>query len=345
VLCLNDTGPFAAELEGVGVRVHLLHRRGEGPDYLAFRKAADFFRELSPDIVHTHNTQPFIDGGLGAILARVPVLIHTDHARDFPDKRRYMLAERVLSRFAEKVVGVSDHTGRNLVEFERIDPSRIITIHNGIEDPARRDVDAAAKRSELGIPPDAMLIGVGVRFTEQKGLEYLLRALPTVRERVPHVHLALAGYGPLEVELKEQAERLGLSDGIHFLGAREDMAEVLAALDVYALPSIWEGFPMVVLEAMAAGLPIVATRVGGVAEAVEHERTGLLVAPRDPERLAAALIRVLCDETLRHEYGSAARRFFEERFTAEAMSRNYAALYEECRFGRPGARARARASR
>ncbi len=179
----------------------------------------------------------------------------------------------------------------------------------------------------MGVPTDALLLGVGVRFTEQKGLRYLLEAMPKVHEAVPNTHLVMAGYGPLAEELEKTAASLDVDTVTHFVGARLDMVEVLLALDVYVLPSVWEGLPMVLLEAMAAGLPVVASRVGGVPEAVEHERTGLLVQPRRPAELAAALIALLRDEERRRAYGLAARRAFEERFTAQHMTRRYAELY------------------
>lgn len=326
VLCLNEMGPLAEELKADGIPVYLLPSRRR-PDYFAFAKARTHFREHRPHVVHTHNTQPFIDGGLGAVLARVPRLIHTDHARDFPDKKRYMLAERVLSRFAYRVVGVSDHTGTNLIRFVKIDPAKITTVYNGIEPEKAPAVDVAEKRRELGIPAKALVLGVGVRLTEQKGLRYLLAAMPEVSARVPEAHLAIAGYGPLADELQAAARDLGVSGCTHFLGPRQDMPEVLQVFDIYVLPSVWEGFPMIILEAMAAGLPIVATRVGGVPEAVEHGQTGLLVEPRRPDRLAEALSHLLTDPESRRRFGTAARGRFQERYTAAAMARAYEELY------------------
>jgi glycosyltransferase involved in cell wall biosynthesis len=329
VLCLNEGGPLADELTSSGIPVRVLPS-GRRPDYLAFARVASLFRDLKPEIVHTHNTQPFIDAGLGALLARVPRLIHTDHARDFPDKKRYMLAERVLSHFTHRVVGVSGHTARNLVRFEKMNPDRVVTVFNGIEDSGQGVVvDPRLKRAELGLPVDAPVVGVGVRFTEQKGLRYLLESWPAVLRVIPDARLALAGYGPLEQELKAHAQRLGIAGKSHFLGPRSDMGEVLHAFDVYALPSIWEGFPMILLEAMAACLPVVATHVGGAPEAIEDGCTGLLVEPRDIEGLADALIRLLSDPGMQERFGRSGRQRFEENFTASVMARAYERLYED----------------
>ncbi|MFQ5688788.1 MAG: glycosyltransferase [Gemmatimonadota bacterium] len=329
VLCLNETGPLAAELEQRGIAVLQLPKpSGARPDYFAFHRVARVLRERGIDVLHTHNTQPFIDGGIAGILARVPRHIHTDHARDFPDKRRYMLAERVLSRFADRVVGVSRHTSSDLVRYEGIDPARVVTIHNGIDSvPYEREVDAVAKRRSLGLSPSTPVLGLGVRLTEQKGIEHLLRAMVTVRRRIPEVVLLIAGYGPLAGDLEALAGRLGVAGCTRFLGPRLDMEELLHVFDVYVLPSLWEGFPLVLLEAMAAGCPIVATDVGGVSEAVRPGHNGLLAQPANPEALAAAILRLLEDEDLRLRFAAGGKRLLREEFRADVMARRYEELY------------------
>lgn len=328
VLCLNDKGPLAEDVEAAGVPVLLLPGPKDRPDYLAFRRVRRVIRERGIEVLHTHNTQPFIDAGLAGLLAGVRTHVHTDHARDFPDKRRYMLAERALSRIAYRVVGVSEDTCRKLARWERIPPERMSVIHNGIEgDRFDIRIDRRAKRAEIGIPPDVPVVGVAVRLSEQKGLEYLLRALPAVHERFPGTVAVIAGEGPLEDDLRRLSRELGVVPHVRFLGVRADVAELLQVFDVYALPSLWEGLPMVVLEAMAAGVPIVAAEVGGVPEAVVQGRTGVLVPPRRPDALAAALVGLLGDPDRRRSYGAAARRRFRERFSAETMARGYEALY------------------
>lgn len=328
VLCLNQGGPFARDLEEQGIPVHVLGRRGRWLDYFQFGRVAGHLRRRCPDIVHTHNTQPFIDGGLGALLARVAVHVHTDHARHFPDKRRYLLAERLLSTRTYRVVGVSEDTSRKLVSRVGIARHRVETVANGIVDPLSRPLPTREqKREELGIPDDAPVLGVGVRLSDQKGLSYLIEAMPRVQEEVPGVRLLIAGYGPQERELREQVDRLSVGDCVSFLGRRLDMLAVTRTFDVYVLPSIWEGMPMVLLEAMALGRPIVATPVGGVPTLVDHGRNGLLVPPREPVTLAEALTDLLRDPEKRKRFGRESRRRFEEGFTAEVMARNYADLY------------------
>lgn len=328
ILCLKEAGPLADVARDHGIPVHGIGYVAGRPDYLAFTKVARVLRERRVSVVHSHNTCAFIFGTLGARLAGVRTIVHTDHARAFPDRFRYMAAEYLLSHLVYRVVGVSAPTSEALHRHERIPRRKLVTVPNGI-DRSRYTValDRGQVRRALGIAPEARVIALAARLTEQKGLQYLLHALPAVIARHPDVVLLVAGDGPLRPALEALAAELGVAPHVRFLGMRDDIAALLRACDVYALPSVWEGLPMAVLEAMAAGLPVVGTDVGGVGTAVAHEVTGLLVPKRDPARLAEALVAVLGDRVLRRRLGDEARRVFERRFTAEAMARAYEALY------------------
>lgn len=328
VVCLRNKGPLADQLEDEGVRVFLLDSPPGKPDYFAFRRVARLIRERGFDVVHTHNTQAFMDGGLGAKLAGVPTLVHTDHARIFPDKRRYMFAEHVLSHLAYRVVGVSEDTSANLVRYEKISREKLLTIPNGID--GRRynvTVDAAAKRRELGLPAEGPVIGLGARLTPQKGLIHLLRAMAVLQQRVPNLSCVIAGEGELDAELKSAARELGVDDRVRFVGMRLDLPQLLKVFDLYVLPSEWEGLPMAILEAMGSGCPIVATDVGGLRTAIESDVNGRLVPPRDPQALADAIAGLLASPETRRRYAAEAKGTFHERFSAEAMTRRYEKLY------------------
>jgi glycosyltransferase involved in cell wall biosynthesis len=329
VLCLRDVGPLGEALRAdLGIPVHKLREDGDVPDRLAFMKIARFLRGRGFDVIHTHNTEPFVEGSLGGLLARVRTLVHTDHARPFPDKRRYMLAEWLMSQFAWKVVGVSDHTTSNLRRYEKIPSSKLVTIVNGIEgDRYDRAVDRPAVRRELGIPADAPVLGFASRLVEQKGLVHLLDALPAVRAAHPDVLLLVAGEGDQREMLESEVRDRGLVDVVRFLGVRLDIPSLLKVFDLHVLPSLWEGLPMIILESMAAGCPTVATSVGGVPTALQDGHTGRLVPPRDPHALAGAINDLLGDEARRRTLGEAARRTFDQRFTADIMARRYEALY------------------
>jgi glycosyltransferase involved in cell wall biosynthesis len=327
-LCTKDGGPLADELTARGIPVFHLPRPHGRADYFAALKIARILRRERIDVIHTHNTSPFIDGGLAAVLAGTRTHVHTDHSRLFPDKRRYVIAEHIMSHFAYRVVGVSDHTVAELRRYERIPLSKLTTIPNGIDSQAfAREREGAAKRRELGISPTAPVIGVAVRLTEQKGLTYLLQAMPEILAAHPDTVLVIAGDGILAGSLREEAAARGVADSVRFIGPRRDIPELLGMFDVYALPSEWEGLPMIILEAMASGCPIVASDVGGLRMAVREGENGCLIAPRDVRALAHRLISLIGDPRRRREFGDAGRRYFRERFSAEAMAAAYARLY------------------
>src|SRR5919198_2621411 len=177
VLCLNFTGPLAEILRDVDVPVLLVESRPGRPDYFAWRRVARVLREQRVDVVHTHNTPALIDGVLGAKLAGTRTIIHTDHGRLFPDKRRYVVAEHVLSYFVDKIATVSEEASQNLRRYERIAAHKLVTIPNGVER-ARYEtgIDRARLRRELGIRGTGPIVGFGARLADQKGLVYLLEA-------------------------------------------------------------------------------------------------------------------------------------------------------------------------
>lgn len=329
VLCLRERGRYAEDIEALGIPVYLLEQKPKGVDYFGFLKVARLLKEKRIDVIHTHNTQAFFDGTLAAIFARVPTTIHTDHARSFPDKTRYMIAEWAMSQFAYKVVGCSEHTSQQLIEYEKISARKIVTIPNGI-DPSRFEItfDKASKRRELGIAPEGPVIGLAVRLSDQKGVTFLLQAMPEILHHHPDTTLLIVGDGELKTDLQREAETLGISARVIFCGPRKDIPELLKLLDVYVLPSKWEGLPMVILEAMATGCPVVATNVGGNASAVINGQTGTLVPSEDPKALSSAIIPLLTSSQLRAQYAAAGRALFDAKFSAHIMTRQYEQLYQ-----------------
>jgi sugar transferase (PEP-CTERM/EpsH1 system associated) len=327
VLCLRDLGEFVPEVESMGIKVHFLPQT-KGTDYLSFLKVAKILRHEKPDVIHTHNTQPFIDGTIGALLAGVKTIVHTDHARIFPDKRRYMFAEWVMSHFAYKVVGVSDDTSQNLIRYEKISRKKVLTIPNGIDEKKFSiKIDKKAKRRELGILGDGPIVGLGVRLTEGKGINYLLRAMPDIIEKFRDIILVIVGDGPAKDKLEKQSVGLGIDRNVLFLGPRLDIPELLKLFDIYVLPSLSEGLPMVLLEAMAAGCPVIATNVGGVPTMIKHGENGSLIEPKNHKVLASEIIRLLSDKKLRNRYSKNGLNLFREKFSADIMTRKYEQLY------------------
>ncbi len=329
VLCLREEGPLAEELRAEQVPILSIDSDPTRADYLASLKVARLLREFRPDVIHTHNTTALLFGVSGAKLAGVPWVVHTDHSRMYPEQPHIGFAERFMSRWVDRFVAVSDTTADELDRHLGIPRNRILTVTNGIEGSRYRcTVDRVAKRSELGLPVEAFVVGVTARIVREKGLTVLLEAVHQLRSRCPTLHVVLAGSGVAEQELRTQAAALGLRDRVHFLGLRRDIPALLQVFDAYVLPSLREGLPLGILEAMAAARPIVASEVGGVGTAIQHEVSGLLVEAGQADQLANAIERFVEQPQFARQLGDAAERTFSERFSAEAMVRRYESLYE-----------------
>jgi glycosyltransferase involved in cell wall biosynthesis len=327
VLCLEYRGAIGEALEERRIPVDLVPN-AHHPDRLAPLKVARYLFRNRFEVVHTHNTQAFLEGLPGAFAARVPTRIHTDHGRQYPDQRKLLIAERVMARFATHIVAVSATTAADLQRHQRISERRIRVISNGVDGAAfARPVDVAAKRRALGLPPHAPVLGLAARLVQEKGIIYLLQAMPRLLESTPALQLLIAGEGDLCDTLTEAVSQLGIANHVHFLGMRRDTPELLKAFDIFMLPSISEGLPMALLEAMAAGLPIIASDVGGVSFAVRHGVNGLLVPPADPRAISNAAEALLANPSRMRDFGSMSRDLFERHFSARAMAGAYETLY------------------
>ncbi len=267
-------------------------------------------------------------------LARVPVRVPTHHTKieGAPRALDRLHGWLVNSPLTSRMVTVSPRVRQMALADEGVRPERVVVILNGIIPPAPSAalVETRARLSEeRGIPANApLLLAVG-RLVEQKGFCHLLAALPAVLRDFPRVHLLVAGDGHLRGELEAQARSLDAPAKVHFLGIRDDVPDLLAAADVFVLPSLWEGLPIALLEAMGAGKPVVATRVEGVEDVVEDAVNGLLVPPGDSAALAEAITRLLVDADLRAALGRRARRRVEQDFTIEKMCCEYERLFLE----------------
>ena len=329
VCCLGDLGPNTEELEHKGIPIFLVKKR-PGLDYLLPFKLRKLFLRRKIQIVHTHGINPFFYGTIGAILAKVPVKIQTDHARGaFPVARKEMISEMVLSWFVNRIVAVSEGVKSDLVKYEHISLEKIQVIYNGIDESKFRvKIDKKKKREEFSIRVYDKVIGVGVRLSEQKGIKYLIEAVSLTAKPFPSIKLLIIGDGECRTGLEKLASDCGIPDKVIFTGFRSDIPELLQIIDVYALPSLWEGHPLVLLEAMAAGKPIVATDIPGNRETVSNGHTGLLVPPKDSSALADALRTLLKNEKLRNDIGINGYEKFKERFVVGRIVEEYQELYE-----------------
>lgn len=291
-------------------------------------------RSLEVDIVHTHTSKAGFVGRLAARLARVPRIFHTPHGHIFhgyfgPAGTRIFIAlERLAAGFTDRIVALTAAEATQHLALGIGRPDQFVTIPSGV-DLAQVQAAAAASprvRESLGLRPTTPLIGAVSRLVAVKGLGHLVAALPKILRRCPEAHLAIAGEGAERPALEAQAAGLGVAPRVHFLGYREDADAVIGALDVFVLPSLNEGLGKVLVTAMALGIPVVASRVGGVGDVVEDGRQGLLVSPADPATLADAVTAVLEDRPRAAALGAAGRARAPH-FSAEVMLKRHAELY------------------
>lgn len=275
-------------------------------------------------VFHAHLTWPLrcSTGIVAAAAARVPAIVATQHLLPLLPARPPRVKRAVVQACVDRYVAVS--TAMGVALRSGLPAERVSVIHNGIPvEPYRGARDAAIRRTLA--PDDAPLVLTVARLHAQKGIPFLLGALA----RLPRVRLAIAGDGPDRVALESEAVRLGVADRVRMLGEREDVPELLAACDVFVLPSLFEGLPVSVLEAMASARPVIATAIGGTAEVVAHEETGLLVPPGDAASLAGAIDRLLGDPVLAARLAARGRALVEQEFSATVMAERVAQLYDQ----------------
>ncbi|MFU2485969.1 TIGR03088 family PEP-CTERM/XrtA system glycosyltransferase [Thauera sp. WH-1] len=304
------------------------------------------FRERRPAIVHTRNLAA-LEAAVPARLAGVPVRVHGEHGWDVSDpggtRRKFQLLRRAYSPFVSRYVALSGHIESYLTERVGIAPARVERICNGVDTlrfyPVPGGVRTALPGAPFGAKPGAgpgdahtVVIGSVGRLQAIKDQLNLVRAFALARARGGAgraLRLIIAGDGPLRAELEAEIRHAGVGDVVWLAGERKDVPEVMRALDLFALPSQAEGISNTILEAMACGLPVVATAVGGNPELVAAGETGALVPAQDPHRMAEALLCYASDAALRKKHGAAGRQRVEHHFSLDAMVARYTAMYDQ----------------
>jgi glycosyltransferase involved in cell wall biosynthesis len=316
-ISIGHRGPLANDIEPLGWPVEALGvPRGLRPGLIA--RLTVEFRRWRPDVVHTHDQRALFYAGPAARLVRVPRLVHTRHGRDVHATRRQAAIFRALATLVDRFVCVSEEVA-GLSRMQGVAPSRMRTVLNGI------DLD---RFGFIGPDPAGPVVTVA-RLSPEKDVANLVRATAMVAERAPGLRVEVAGGGPCREDLDRLAAELGVGDRISFLGEAHDVPAILRRARMFILPSRSEGIPLTALEAMACGLPVVATRVGGLPEVVDDGVTGLLVPPADPEALAAALLKLWDDPSRGDRMGWAGRRRVEDRFDVRRMVAQYEAIYRQ----------------
>lgn len=327
IAVLSPGGPLEAAAREAGVEVIDTPRRGKLDPRPAFRIAA-IARRRKIDVTHSFLFLDGFYGRLAAALAKVPVRIASLRGVDYDPGSRHNYADRLLQRVTDCLVANS----RSMRRYARscgLRQTPIIVIPNGVDlDRAARDADRERVRHELGLSPNQVAFGFVGRLSPEKGVDVFLRCVARLAVRHRELACVIVGDGPDRRGAERLVRELHLEWRVKFLGWRPDVARVISGLDVLALTSRSESLPNVVLEAMAAGKPVVAARVGDVPALVRHEETGLLAPAEDVEALTDAMRRLLVDPDLRERLGAAGRRRAEALFSVERMVRRYEALYE-----------------
>lgn len=311
-----------------------------------FREVTRIFRRSNFDILHTHGGTAGFWGRIGASAARKPrVRIHSYHGMHYLSKNyafpwRLRVADRFLLCLTDKVICVCSSDYKKGLGAGIVNEKKGIVIQNGIEIEKFRNFNRRKSlRAEYGLDESAIVFGNVGRLHVQKGQRYLLEAFQLVKSKQPQAWLWVIGEGELRGELEKLAQDLRIYNSVHFLGERTDVHELLSASDVFILPSLWEGQPISIMEAGAAGKPIIATNVDGIADILTDGKNALLVPVKDPNALAAAMMRLITDTGLRTRLSFSIQATVSESFTAEKMAKRIGDLYYETyamRFGKVG---------
>jgi len=333
ICCIHEAGPIGEEIRKTGTPVAVL---GLTPglrhpwDVAGIRR---YLRDTKPTIVHTFLLTASLYGRLAAILEHVPIVIGTEVNIYERKRAHHVLAERMLMAGTDRVIVSANSVRDFYVGQVHADPSKIDVVYNAVD---WQSIQAARSREDmrasLGLPAHAKVAGVIARLTEQKGHRYLLQAMAT--PALKDLELVVVGDGDLREALKAHAQTLGIAARVHFLGARRDLGDLLAAMDVFVMPSLWEGLPLSMILAMGAAMPVVATAVAGIPEIVVDRETGWLVPAGDPPALAAALAEVFADRARAATVGQAARDFVLPRFGVDGYVDAVAGLYDRLLTGR-----------
>ena len=326
VCCLVEKGVWAQRLEQQGIPVFLVKKKPGLDVSLPFRLAR-FFQRKHVALIHSHNINPHLYSSVAALLSGIP-LVHTKHGRNNPRDAKEILMNRLASRLTRRIIAVSDDARQVMTEVERIPIDKTLTIPNGLLVETFEKAGPGRLRKEFGFQDGDFVAGIVARLSFEKCHLLLLRALTIARMGCSNLKLLIVGDGSMEQEIRALIKDLELGDHVVLAGRRDDIPGILKAMDLFVLCSFTEGMSVSLQEAMAAGLPVVATDAGGNRELVVPGQTGWLVPPQDPERLAEAIGCCARSPELALAYGLAGQGRIRDHFSLSSMVGGYEALYE-----------------
>lgn len=325
VIC-DGQGDVPARLEAAGTKVHRLPLTTKWSFTAQIPRLASTIRALKPALVQLHGQFAGSLGQLALQLAARPKSLYTVQWPSYLDdtgpwsRLRNQTAELVSCRLATAIVAVSENDRKTFIKRGLATPDKISVIHNAYS----IEIDEMAASSNAS---DGGVVGFVGRLADQKGVEHLIRAVPHVLAKHPHTKFVIVGDGPERPRLEQLASDLQVAKSVEFAGYQPEPSKLIQTMDVVVIPSLYDPFPLVTLEVMALGRPIVGSAVGGIPEAVDDGRTGLLVPPRDPAAIAQALLTLLDHPDLRAEMASAGRARAKHEFSPGVITAQYAGLY------------------
>jgi sugar transferase (PEP-CTERM/EpsH1 system associated) len=332
IACLDEVGDLGERLIGDGFEVVQLHRRA-GFDWRCVRRLGRFLEANNVQVVHAHQYTPFAYAAATRLFGRRPRIVFTEHGRFYPDmtsRKRRAFNRLVVSRL-DRLVAVGESVRQALIEKEGLPASRIQVIYNGIDlEPVKL---TPRQRSELrkvmGASDEDFLVVQVARLDTIKDHPTALRVIAAASREDSSLRLAIVGDGPEKANIERQVHELSLNKHVRLLGKRDDVAHLLAAADAFLLTSVSEGIPVTIIEALAAGVPVVATAVGGVPEVIDDGISGLLAPAGDVSALAVALLRLARDAALQEKFACEGAKRASERFSEDRMIERYASIYRD----------------
>ncbi len=306
-------------------------------DLRALSKLYQLFRKEKFDIVHTHTAKAGALGRIAAKLAGTPRIIHMSHGHNFYGyfgvlgSAMVTVVERFCNKFTDKIIALTELEKEDLIKFKVCKPEKVAVVNSGLElDSYRKvNVDAVNIKQSFGIEPHLNLVGMISRLEPVKGADHIVRAAKIVIDRFVNVRFLIAGEGALREKMEADARELGIFDKFLFLGWREDIREILSVLDLLVQPSLNEAVGRILIEAGACGVPVVATKVGGIPEIIKDNETGILVLPKDADSLAKGILFLLENKEKRVAMGEKAKAWVDEKFSAEKMVNEISDLYKK----------------
>jgi len=334
VCSLKKKGEIARALEKQGIEVYCLHMGGRErflgwlSSIIALIRLFPYLIRIRPTIIHSFLFRANILARITGYLTGVPIVISSVRVMG-GEKKYFHYVEMITSFMVDHYVAVSESVQKHIIDKSRISNEKISVIYNGVNIKSQDNAYGQNVKVPLTIQnEDRILMTVG-RLHEQKGHCYLIQAISKVRKEFPKVKLLVTGEGEEENNLKKLVKSLDLTNEVIFAGLSSDIEEILPMAELFILPSLWEGLPNALLEAMAAGKPVVATKVGGIPEIVVHGETGILIPPRDHDALAIAIIDLLQNRLKAKDMGEAARIRAGKRFSFYKMIEKTENLYQE----------------